>query len=218
MREHIGRSHMERRDAAENRRRILQMARRLFRQYGVEHVSMNQIAKAAGIGPGTLYRRFHNKSELCLALIRDNIVRLFNDIDTYLEQNRNRYPEQRLKQVLQLFIQFRENKSHLLAGVEGARSAKAVRALMDNPLYARLHRMFVALFNEMAEREGRTVNSIFRADMLIMSLSSDSYLFQRQIRKLSPEDILKEIYEMIVSQYRPVVKIRSESNDSHHPR
>jgi calcineurin-like phosphoesterase family protein len=70
----------------------------------------------------------------------------------------------------------------------------------------------------MAEREGRTVNSIFRADMLIMSLSSDSYLFQRQIRKLSPEDILKEIYEMIVSQYRPVVKTRSESNDSHHPR
>src|SRR5690242_18987874 len=58
----------ERRDAAEHRQRILEVARRLFAEQGVEAVSMHQIALAAGIGQGTLYRRYANKSELCLDL------------------------------------------------------------------------------------------------------------------------------------------------------
>jgi AcrR family transcriptional regulator len=194
-------SHPERRDAAENRRRILQTARQLFKQNGVEQVSMNQIANEAGIGPGTLYRRFQNKSELCLALIRDNINCLFSDIDTYLEQNQQERPELCLKQILYLFIRFRENKSNLLAGVEGTRSVKAVKALMESPLYVRLHQLFVNLLGKMADRKDRSGSTIFRADMLIMILSSDSYLFQRQVRGLSPEDILKETYKMIASFY-----------------
>jgi AcrR family transcriptional regulator len=44
----------ERRDAAENRQRILNAALRLLEQNGVEQVSMNQIATEAQIGPGTL--------------------------------------------------------------------------------------------------------------------------------------------------------------------
>ena len=53
----------ERRDAAENRQRILNAALKLFEQNGVEQVSMNQIAIEAQIGPGTLYRRYRDKSE-----------------------------------------------------------------------------------------------------------------------------------------------------------
>jgi len=57
-----GSARAERRDAAENRQRILATAIRLFEQFGVEQVSMNQIATEAGIGPGTLYRRYRNKA------------------------------------------------------------------------------------------------------------------------------------------------------------
>lgn len=64
---------LERRNAAENRQRILNAALKLFEQNGVEQVSMNQIAIEAQIGPGTLYRRYRNKGELCLDLTQDNI-------------------------------------------------------------------------------------------------------------------------------------------------
>lgn len=84
---HIIYNRIERRDAAENRQRILDTASGLFEQFGVEQVSMNQIASEAQIGPGTLYRRYRNKGEICLDLIKDNVVLCFEDMEGYLKEN-----------------------------------------------------------------------------------------------------------------------------------
>ena len=52
-----------RRDAAENRERLLRAAFDLFAEQGPE-VGVNEIARRAGVGPGTLYRRFPTKEAL----------------------------------------------------------------------------------------------------------------------------------------------------------
>ncbi|MDA0183407.1 TetR/AcrR family transcriptional regulator [Solirubrobacter phytolaccae] len=56
-------------DAARNHERILQVAGRLFAERGVEHVTMDEIAAAANVGKGTLYRRFGDRANLAVALL-----------------------------------------------------------------------------------------------------------------------------------------------------
>jgi AcrR family transcriptional regulator len=57
-----------RRDAAENRDRILDAARALFDEDGLD-VGMDAIAERAGVGVGTVYRRFSSKEELIEAVV-----------------------------------------------------------------------------------------------------------------------------------------------------
>jgi AcrR family transcriptional regulator len=59
----------ERADAARNRARVLAAADRLFAARGVAAVTMDDIAAEAGVGKGTLYRRFGDKGGLAVALL-----------------------------------------------------------------------------------------------------------------------------------------------------
>jgi AcrR family transcriptional regulator len=59
----------ERADAARNRAAVLDAAARLFAEHGVAAVSLDQIAAAAGVGKGTLFRRFGDKAGMAVALL-----------------------------------------------------------------------------------------------------------------------------------------------------
>jgi AcrR family transcriptional regulator len=69
----------ERADAARNRRRILEAAAALVGERGIEQVSMEDVARAACVGTGTLYRRFGDRAGLALALL-DEHEREFQDL------------------------------------------------------------------------------------------------------------------------------------------
>lgn len=59
----------ERADAARNRRKVLTAAQSLFAERGVAAVTMDDVAATAGVGKGTLYRRFGDKGGLAAALL-----------------------------------------------------------------------------------------------------------------------------------------------------
>jgi AcrR family transcriptional regulator len=59
-----------RRDALRNRRRLLDAAAEVFAEHGLE-ASVEEIARTAGVGMGTLYRRFPTKDALIRALVHD---------------------------------------------------------------------------------------------------------------------------------------------------
>ncbi len=61
----------ERADAARNRARILCAARRLFDERGAGCVSMDDVAEAAGVGKGTLFRRFGSRAALAAAVLSE---------------------------------------------------------------------------------------------------------------------------------------------------
>ncbi len=59
-------------DAARNRQRVLAAAAEVFAERGLD-VSLDEVAHAAGVGVGTLYRRFPNKEALVDALFEDKV-------------------------------------------------------------------------------------------------------------------------------------------------
>ncbi|RDG39010.1 TetR/AcrR family transcriptional regulator [Streptomyces corynorhini] len=65
--------HTLRSDAQDNRERILDAARALFAARGLD-VPMREIARHAGVGPATLYRRFPTKQTLATEAFADELL------------------------------------------------------------------------------------------------------------------------------------------------
>jgi len=59
-------------DAARNREKVLAAARDLFEQRGVANVTIDEIARAAGVGKGTVFHRFGDRAGLVMALVDDD--------------------------------------------------------------------------------------------------------------------------------------------------
>lgn len=117
----------ERADAQANRARILAAAERLFAEKGVEQVNMVEIGRAAGIGQGTLYRRFAGKAELCQALL-DTQMRDFQDesLRQLRSMSEARAPTlEQLRWFLQALVEFHERHLPMMRGIFGEASPPA---------------------------------------------------------------------------------------------
>jgi AcrR family transcriptional regulator len=73
-----------RRDAERNRQRILDTAGALFAERGLA-VSLDEIARHAGVGVGTVYRRFPDKEQLIDALFEDRLAEILATATAALE-------------------------------------------------------------------------------------------------------------------------------------
>ncbi|WP_329343540.1 TetR/AcrR family transcriptional regulator [Streptomyces sp. NBC_01352] len=62
-------------DAERNRRRLIAAAQEVFAERGLE-VTLDDIARHAGVGVGTAYRRFANREELIEAVFEDAVQRI----------------------------------------------------------------------------------------------------------------------------------------------
>src|SRR4051812_21699365 len=65
-------------DARRNRDQIITTARSVFAERGYD-VPMDEIARAAGVGVGTLYRRFPDRDALVRAVATDSLTRIVGE-------------------------------------------------------------------------------------------------------------------------------------------
>jgi AcrR family transcriptional regulator len=163
----------ERADAARNRSRILHAARELFADRGAEHVSMDDVARAAKVGKGTLYRRFGDKAGLALALLDEEERQLQEAaIRGPAPLGPSAPPLQRLEAFLDALVDLLERHPalHIVShhATPGARYRSA--------LYGFYHG-HVALLVEQLRPD---VHAEVIADLLLAPLAADAYVHLRQ--------------------------------------
>ena len=125
-------------DAQRNRARILEAAKREFTRSGA-NASLEEIAKKARVGPGTLYRHFPTREELLVAVYRSEMEKLAAAERTLAE---NMSPVDALRAWLLLFIDAVEAKQ-IIAPVMNTLVGDPKKVLEGS--YAQIHAAIRAL-------------------------------------------------------------------------
>ena len=68
----LGAPRAERADAVRNRRHLLATARQMLAVQGADHLTMDGLAERAGLGKGTVFRRFGTRAGIFQALLDDD--------------------------------------------------------------------------------------------------------------------------------------------------
>src|SRR5262245_2955487 len=126
-----------RRDAERNRARIVAAARAAFASDGID-VPVEEIARRAGVGMGTLYRRFPTKGELIDAILEDAFAEICQAANSALEREDAWVGFTTfLESVFELHMRNRGLKDVIASGQHDHGRLEAARARM-RPLVARL--------------------------------------------------------------------------------
>jgi AcrR family transcriptional regulator len=170
-------------DAVRNRRKVLAAARRLFECHGVANVSMDAVAQEAGVGKGTLFRRFGDRASLALSVLEES-EREFQDalIRGPAPLGPGAPAVDRLVAFGAAYVARLEADGDLMLAAETSREPGA--RYRGGP-YA-LYRTHVDLLVREAAPE---LDPAYVVDALLAALGTELYLHLRQDRGLSPERI-----------------------------
>jgi AcrR family transcriptional regulator len=115
-------------DARRNRQRLLAAALAAFTEHGADDASLDEIARRAGVGIGTLYRHFPTRQALLEAVYRDQVEELCASARDYTAAAAS--PAQALADWLRALTAFGATKrnltSSLMSGPDGKRSEVAM--------------------------------------------------------------------------------------------
>jgi AcrR family transcriptional regulator len=170
----------ERADARRNRERILCAAATLVRSCGIDAVSMDDVAAKAGVGKGTLYRRFGDRASLLRALIEEP-ERAFQEALIRGEPplGPGAPPLERLHAFGAGLIRLLEQSSTFIRADEKTGG-------LSHPVYSAYRAHLRVLLRELL---GEDANTDYLVDALLATLSIDAFLFQREVRGMTLEEI-----------------------------
>ncbi len=145
-------------DACRNRDRLLEVAADAFAKHGVD-ASLEDIARTAGVGVGTLYRHFPNRDALMEAVFRRNIDQLR---DAALELMQTLPPDEALEQWMRRFVSYVATKKGLASHLKSVVAA-------DSDLFAYSHDTMnksMRMLIEAAAASGAIRDDVEPADVL----------------------------------------------------
>ncbi|MFF7445788.1 MULTISPECIES: TetR family transcriptional regulator [unclassified Streptomyces] len=173
----------ERVDAARNRVRVLDAAARLFAAHGPGNVSMQDIAREAGVGKGTLYRRYPDIASIAVALLDEHERALQEKLlrgDPPLGPGAP--PAERLAAFYAAMVELLDQHTHLVLGTETGRSRFATGAYG----FWRVHVGMLLGEAGVADREAMV-------DLLLAPLAPEVFQFQRDQLELDLPQITRAL-------------------------
>jgi AcrR family transcriptional regulator len=188
--EHAGerQERRERADAARNRRRVLAAAEELFARRGAAKVTMEDIARTAGVGKGTLYRRFPDRASIAVALLDEH--------ERELQERLLRGPPplgpgappaERLAAFYAAMVELLERHVHLALGAETGERRFATGAYG----FWRAHvRSLLAAADPTGAGPGDPAGRLDAlVDVLLAPLAPELFQYQRRVRGHSTEEL-----------------------------
>ncbi|MDP9866300.1 MULTISPECIES: TetR/AcrR family transcriptional regulator [Streptosporangium] len=177
---------MERADAARNRARILEAAGQLFAAKGAPNVTMDDIARAAGVGRGTLYRRYPDRAAIATAMLDEHEKALQEKlIGGQAPLGPGAPPAERLAAFYAAMVELLEAHAHLVLGTETGRSRFATGAYGFWRLHVR------SLLASAGAPDPDTL-----VEVVLAPLAPEVYTYQRTERDLSPGRIAAALGEL----------------------
>jgi AcrR family transcriptional regulator len=172
----------ERADAARNRATILNAAECLVAEHGAQQVTMDQVACRAGVGKGTLFRRFGDRQGLMRALL-DEGERDFQEgfIRGPAPLGPGAPSRERLVAFGERLLEHIEIQGDLIVAAENGAPGERLR----HSVYAAYRAHVTALLRD-SSYEG---DVDYLADVLLGALVSELVLFQRRERGMSQEQL-----------------------------
>ncbi len=180
----------ERADAARNRATILAAAEALVAEHGAQCVTMDQVARAAGVGKGTLFRHFGDRCGLMRALLDER--------ERGLQEGFIRGPaplgpgapaRERLVAFGERMLEHIEIQGDLLVAAENGAPGERLR----HSVYAAYRAHVTALLGE----SGYVGEIGYLADVLLGALVSELVLFQRRELGLSQAELKRSWAELV---------------------
>ncbi|WP_243788285.1 TetR/AcrR family transcriptional regulator [Saccharopolyspora gloriosae] len=182
----------ERADAARNRRRIMDAAQGMVRAHGVESLSMEEVAQSAGVGVGTVYRRFGDRAGLAYALL-DEREREFQE--AFLcgppPLGPGAAPGERVRAFLDALLDRVDEQSALLLVAE----TNSAHARYLSGAYG-AHRAHLADLLRSAHPEG---DAPVLADALLAPFGSVLITYQQEVAGISLERIRAGLDDLVAS-------------------
>jgi AcrR family transcriptional regulator len=149
-------------DARRNRQRLLDAALQVYAERGADDASLDEIARRAGVGIGTLYRHFPTRQALLEAVYRDQVEELCAVARELSDSDEA--PEQALERWLRALMAFATTKKNLSS------------ALMSGPNKSEVATSCSAMVREAAtkllaeaQRTGQVREDVDAVDLLRMS-------------------------------------------------
>jgi AcrR family transcriptional regulator len=170
----------ERADAARNRAKILVAAQELFANRDPRMVTMEDIARAAGVGRATLYRRYPDPPSIALALLDEHERQLQSELISGAPPlGPGGTPAERLAAFYEAMVELLEQHLPLVLAAETGDARLRTGAYQ----FWRLH------VRSLTDQAGMP-NPDALADMLLAPLAPDIYRIQRDERGLAKRDVI----------------------------
>ena len=170
-------------DAARNRDKVLAAAEKLFAERSPDCVTMDAVATEAGVGKGTLFRRFGDRAGLARAVLSEHEAKLQDALIRGAPPvGPGAPPRERLLAFGRAYLEFLERHAETVMAAEHG-AASVVR--QGTAPYA-FYRTHVTL---LLREAGCGDRADYLADVLLAPLASATFKYHRELRGLSPEEL-----------------------------